>query len=279
MLARLLFAPTVICLLLMASSSTFADAPLPEGNYTETCSSCTFDGNKLTCYCPAPDKNEYRRTLDMDLCSRKTVVVKRGLLVCSDEPVVSTEDEKPARTRRRILEEDPRNELPDGDYKTYCKDCRMVEGSLECSCVIESGWWSYWDAWYDASLPLQSCKDPNKVTYAGGLLFCSLQDLLKFHELDKTCRNCRMIGDVLRCECDKSPCGWSKKDRKLQLHINKKAQMNDFRSCNGPLINCNGTLRCGECSILDHSDEFQWKRPVNGTHPAKGYCFPASPFG
>ncbi|KEQ16557.1 hypothetical protein [Endozoicomonas numazuensis] len=253
----------------------FYQSGWPKGDYQKNCKECRLEDNRLICSCEAPDKKFYKRSLDLSLCSLNIVSVKKGILHCEtdlsfipDDPVV--EDDLEEEFSDSI---DPADGLPLGSYRNYCEPCSIEDGILECSCKID-GW--FWDSSYKATLPLESCEESDKVLYSGGLLFCSLDSFLSFHELGSSCRNCKLLkGTKLSCRCDKTPCGWSSTD--IKKGRNKvAASLSSIQNCSAEIKNCNGVLRCGECRTWDYYDQTVLSRPVEGKHPRNGYCYPNS---
>ena len=244
----------------------------PRGNYQKSCKECRIEEGRMSCFCEAPDNKFYQRSLDLSLCPLNVVSVRKGILYCETDPsLVPKPEEEP-------IEEDnpepiePVEGLPRGDYLRYCSECSVVDGVLDCSCKI-SGW--FWDSYYKASLPLESCGEPGRILYAGGLLFCSLQEFLEFHELSHRCNDCRLVNGTLTCRCRKTLCGWSSKDLKKGRNI-VRSRLSSIQNCTSKINNCNGTLRCGECWAWDFSDQTLLSRPVEGRHPKNGYCYPDS---
>ena len=269
----------LLCMLLSAKSLAlpfFPSAPdgFPQGNYYEKCAECRFEGDILSCHCPGDRNRVYKRTLDMSVCPKPIAGVYRGVLFCDEDAKIRDGAEVPPKLPEPVISE-YEGELPEGDYQDYCNQCRIVDGSLVCSCIID-GW--IWDGLHEVSLPLASCKDLSQIDYLGGHLFCSFNEFMTFSKLNSTCKNCTFDGKQLDCiRCEKSKCGWSSTDIKMKLNI-VSASFSEVRSCIRPIKNCNGTIRCGECNPLDHSDEFQWNRPFYGTSPKYGYCYPNAPF-
>ncbi|MGI9280161.1 MAG: hypothetical protein ACR2PX_11110 [Endozoicomonas sp.] len=252
----------------------FYESGWPKGDYQKSCKECRLEENRLFCSCEAPDKKFYKRSLDLSLCSFDIVSVRKGILHCEtdlsvvpDDPIVEEFEEDFSGPM------DLSDDLPLGSYRNYCESCSIEDGSLECSCKI-SGW--FWDSFYKASLPLESCDESDRILFSGGLLFCSLDHFLSFHGLNTSCRDCKLLkGGKLSCRCNKTPCGWSSTD--IKKGRNKVvAELNAIQNCSAEINNCNGTLRCGECWAWDYSDQTLLSRPVEGRHPRHGYCYPDS---
>lgn len=290
----------------IVSANSFADLPIvplkengfPAGDYPSYCQSCSIDGARLTCACPDPQNNIYKRSLDISLCDPIIVTVKKGILRCTDDySIAEYEEEKPeseedlSKYLPKPLQDDPLNELPLGDYKSYCKSCEIKEdGELDCECKIDGFFANFLgtglvsEYWYPATLPLLSCKDVNRVTYMGGMLYCSLDDFLNVSgkgekNLGTTCTGCRVKGNDLICKtCEKTRCGWSKTDKRNNLHIAKNVVLENARECRKEIRNCNGTLRCGGCWRWDFWDEWESRRPVTPGTRGRNYCNPNSPY-
>ncbi|WP_062260052.1 hypothetical protein [Endozoicomonas arenosclerae] len=249
----------------------FSSSDWPKGNYQKDCKDCRIDDGRLSCSCEAPDNKFYNRSLDLSLCTLDTVSVRRGVLFCETDLSLVPEPEE-------VIEEDtsepiePIEGLPKGDYLRYCSECRVEDGVLDCRCKI-GGW--VWDSYYKVSLPLASCEEPDRVLYAGGLLFCSLHELLEFHGLTNRCNDCRLANGKLICRCQKTRCGWSSTDIKKGRNITRSS-LPSMQNCTSAINNCNGKLRCGECWSWDYSDETVLSRPVEGRNPKHGYCYPDS---
>ena len=286
---------------------SFADLPLtplkdggfPSGDYPKFCHSCAIDDTKMTCLCKDPQNNEYKRSLDFSLCDPLIVTAKKGILTCTDdyrkaeyEPPKKRVEEDLSKYLPEPIQDDPFNDLPEGDYKSYCNSCTINDDAiLECQCKIEGFFNNFlWtgivsEYWYSASLPLLSCEDVNKVTFMGGRLYCSLKEYLSISgdgekNLGRTCTRCRMKGNDLLCEtCEKTSCGWSKTDRnRYQLHIVHDVELKNARECRREIRNCNGTLRCGGCWRWDFWDEWESNRPVTPNTRPRNYCNPNSPY-
>ena len=263
--------------LLAGQASAFTTIPylesgLPQGNYQTECSECAVNEGVLSCICKNPNKVLYIRTLDLSLCSLPVVSVRKGRLFCETDLTQIPDQPEVLEDLPPILQEDPGRKLPEGQYRSYCRDCELKDGFLTCKCKV-GGW--FWDGWYQTSLPIHSCGNSKEVTYAGGHLFCSLSELRSFHNI-QNCTNCRFSGSTLKCTCEKTKCGWSKKDFEKELHLNFDAYLNHLPNCTTKINNCNGTLRCGDCWAYDFFDQGEWNRPHYGRHTANGYCYPNS---
>ncbi|WP_194842706.1 hypothetical protein [Endozoicomonas sp. OPT23] len=226
----------------------------------------------LSCICKSSKLGAHPRTLDLSLCALPIVSVRHGRLFCEPDPTQIPDQPEVLDDLPPVLQDDPDNELPTGQYRSYCRNCERVNGVLKCECKI-GGW--FWDSWPSATLPMLSCKKSSEVTYAGGHLFCSLDELRAFHKIEN-CTDCRFSGSTLKCSCNKTKCGWSSKDFEKQLNINFDAYLDNVPSCTAKINNCNGTLRCGECWAYDYFDQGEWHRPQIGRHTVYGYCYPDS---
>ena len=270
---------------------------LPEGDYeAKGCYQCENTNNKLTCQCPYSDEQFYKRTLDLNLCDPLVVTTINGLLRCltdinkvkkllsdysgsgsgsgSGQYEDSFEEEVLTDELPPPLFEDVHNELPEGDYRSYCKECKIEDGSLTCECKVD-GW--FFPYWYEATLPLQSCQSANEVTYMGGLLYCSHAAAIKDNAV-KGCTGCKLQGNTLYCKtCEQTTCGWSNEDLRRKYHVIRHVKLAYVRDCTKKITNCNGKLRCGGCWPHDFYDETVFFRPkTEGTDPAK-YCHPDKP--
>lgn len=292
----------VLIITLMSASVQSVVIPLkknglPEGDYeARGCYQCENNDLRLSCQCPYTDGNIYKRTLDLSLCDPLVVTSINGGLRCLTDiekikKVLSEysgavtdsgsgsgeelfEDEVTDDQLPPPIMEDFNNELPKGDYRSYCKDCKIEEGNLECSCKIDGWFWTYW---YDVSLPLKSCQVQNEVTYAGGILYCSYETAIRDNTVEN-CTGCRIQGNTLYCRtCEQTRCGWSNEDLRRRYHVLKNIKLSGIRDCTQKINNCNGKLRCGECWAYDFFDETIFYRPrTAGTEPSK-YCHPDKP--
>ncbi len=242
---------------------------LPAGNFQEKCSDCEINGSILQCQCSKPGKKfqnrTFPRTLDMNLCSEFAVKEVDGALICDNEFQPEENDE----SDRDIPIPPPletAEDLPPGDYRSYCQQCRYEDGQLKCSCKI-SGY--FFSSWYESTLPLDSCSTTDKISYARGILFCNEEEMLKFLSKQlRRCVKCTVKGNDLDCTCKKTNCDWSNSDLTKKRNI-RRHTLSGFRNCTADIINCNGYVRCGSCNTGDFLDEYL--RPHEG-RSAKGSC-------
>ena len=246
---------TLTIMVMSAAAQAFTNVPLkdnglPEGNYeAKGCYQCENIDLQLSCYCSYTDEKFYKRTLDLTLCDPLVVTTINGLLRCVTDvndvkKILSdysgsassgsgyTEEEFPDEEISGELPpplfEDISNELPEGDYRSYCRECKIEEGNLNCECRVD-GWFKTY--WYDASLPLQSCEVQNQVTYMGGILYCSDKAAILDNQVEG-CSGCKIKGNILYCKtCEQTRCGWSNEDLRRKYHVIRHVKLSGVRDC------------------------------------------------
>ncbi|CAM3772460.1 hypothetical protein [Parendozoicomonas haliclonae] len=170
------------------------------------------------------------------------------------EPVVEKPKPKPQPQPRPEMKPDP-NSFPKGDYEQFCKACSMKNGKLSCLCKTGSGFFADTiRTWIDPG----QCRG-RSVSFAKGRLVCQ-SDLAWMFD-NWTCRRCKIEGNLMKCECKRTPCEWSDEDIRAG-RLWRSTELSDVRYCTKPINNCNGKLRCGKCGTFDYFEEFS--RPYEG---------------
>ena len=236
-------------------------SPLPNGNYQNICKQCTVNNNNtLSCLCPAGSKT-LLQVLDLDTCPSRVVSWFGGYLHCDNTDVEISDREIRAinvksNNRRAVFGSSGNKGLPSGDFLSFCSSCRVKGNLLQCECPVTIG---SNETTTRAYLSVDRCPGED-ITYARGNLICQ-SDLNYFTFAGRKCRDCKVVDNTLSCNCEKTPCNWSKKDLEKERD-RENTELVGFRTCTQEINNCNGLLQCRKCNSNDYRDEFD--RPVEG---------------
>ena len=120
-----------------------------------------------------------------------------------------------------------------GNYLESCKNCQIVDGTLQCTCQSVNGNWN--------STSLNKARVCNFIKNIDGQLTCTgSQQLnnLPAGSYQKTCQNCSFDGFRLSCQCQN-------RDQSRTFDT----ALNNVKSCrSGSIQNINGLLRCSRAA-------------------------------
>ena len=261
MIRTILFLSSLLFMMNLQAAPIAGNIPdvMPEGDYKNQCRKCSYDSSTgiLSCRCPDLGGRPYQSTLDLTTCLTQRVELKLGYLVCNNsrKDTEKQKVQKPEDLTEKVVIplEQPNKErdngLPAGDYLNYCNSCTVINGVLQCDCWVSLG---ITKSLTRTTIPVRRCSQGN-ITYAKGNLIC-VKDLGRILN-NRTCENCQVQGNTLKCNCKKTPCQWSQEDLNKGLDI-IPAKLASARYCTKNINNCNGILRCGRCGRFDYLDEY-----------------------
>jgi len=147
-------------LFILASGMLIA---LPEGNYIQSCNSCSEFNNSLRCSCN--DQQGFPRftQLDYEDCdpNNNYITNQNGTLTCGDPKYSSYNHHYYSH------QDDEQSNLPYGNYQQTCQQCYVNGDKLHCVCLTQN------QQPQATSIGIHHCyKDHREIVNTNGNLTC-----------------------------------------------------------------------------------------------------------
>jgi hypothetical protein len=129
-----------------STTSPLTTNPLPPGSYMQTCQSCQFDGNQLSCQCM--NKNQYQQPTSLYNAGQCSWIVNNnGYLQCGNQ--------------------NNSQGLPPGSYSQTCQSCQFDGNQLSCQCMNKNQ--------YQQPTSLYNAGQCGWIVNNNGYLYCQYQ--------------------------------------------------------------------------------------------------------